>query len=161
MALACGFMASCNSNTYTINGVVEIPELEGRTVYRMWSDIPQGLTKNSEKDSTVITNGKFTFKGEVTNPNYCNLYIPGDNPRVNDPYLHTTVVMEKGNISLLLDADKNDIVSGTPLNDILQKHENEYRKVQERLYKSYNVVEKAKKDGLKLKRLKKQQLLNK
>ncbi len=150
IALACGFLASCNSNTYTINGVVEMPELEGKTVYRMWNDTPQNYGVEGNKDSTLITNGKFTFKGEVTGPNFCNLYIPGPDPRVNDPYMYSTVVLEKGDISVTLHSKFKTTVSGTPLNEVMQKHETEYGLVQDRFNKAYYALQDAEKNGVEL-----------
>ncbi len=94
----------CNKHQFTINGTVDMPELEGQKVYIM------NLydSDNGPIDSTVITDGKFTFKGTVEEPWYAAIGCP------ESPFT-AFVVVEPGNITL----SDNLTIGGTPLNDRL------------------------------------------
>ena len=98
-------ICACGSkNEFTINGTVDMPELEGQTVYIMnFYD-----SDNGPVDSTILTDGKFTFTGTVDEPWYAAIGCPGS------PFT-AFVVVEPGNITL----SDNFTIGGTPLNDRL------------------------------------------
>lgn len=97
-------LASCGkSNKFTINGTVDIPELNGMMVYLF------NLDGESDEpvDSTLLTDGKFTFKGTVDQPWNAMVGCP------QSPFIVFPVV-EPGTIVI-----KNDSIGGTTLNDRL------------------------------------------
>ena len=103
-------LASCGGkNQFTINGTVDIPELEGQTLYML--DMNQagatGTCGDSEGpvDSVVVANGKFTFRGTVEEPWMAAIGGP-------DLPFFCYVMVEPGNIVIV-----NDSIGGTPLND--------------------------------------------
>ena len=99
-------MGSCgNKNQFTINGTVDNPEMNGKTVYLYNVDNVQ----DSPIDSTVAADGRFTFTGTVNEPWMAIVSIE-EHGSLN------TVVVEPGTIVL-----SRDSVGGTPLNDRLQK----------------------------------------
>ncbi len=108
-------LASCgNKNQFTINGTVDYPELEGKTVYVLnFSDEKAAANPCSDEtgpvDSAVITNGKFTLKGTVEEPWIAMIGCP------ESPFI-ITLVVEPGTIVV-----KNDSIGGTLLNDRLQE----------------------------------------
>ena len=95
------FCACGNKNEFTINGTVDMPELLGKTVY---------LFGNGDEpvDSTVITDGQFSFHGTVDEIWMALIGCP------ESPFI-VTAVIEPGTIVI-----KNDSIGGTPLNDDLQ-----------------------------------------
>ena len=100
-------LGSCgNKNQFTINGTIDGTEMNGKTVYLF------DLYDESQMpfDSTVVTDGQFTFKGIVEEPK--NVIIDG----TDAPYL-VRIILEPGTIVV-----KNDSIGGTPLNDKLQAH---------------------------------------
>ena len=102
-AITAIFCACGNKNEFTVNGSVDNPELEGKTVYM--SDIYD--ESQAPLDSTVVTDGKFTFKGTVDEPK--NVIV-----EVSDaPYI-VRIILEPGTIVI-----NGDSIGGTPLNDKL------------------------------------------
>lgn len=98
-------VASCgNKNEFTINGTVDNPELEGQTVYML------NMSGENEGpvDSTVIADGKFTFKGTVDEPWMAMMGCP-------EAQYIVSAVVEPGTIVI-----NNDSIGGTVLNDRLQ-----------------------------------------
>lgn len=95
-------MVGCGEGDgYTIEGAVDFPELEGRTVYMMdMSGDDEGPT-----DSAVVVDGRFRFSGSVDEAWIAMLGCP------ETPFM-VTVVVERGRIEV-----RNDSVWGTPLND--------------------------------------------
>ena len=64
VALVC----SCgNSGNFTIDGIVDDPELNGKTVYMldMSGSTAATCTNDGPVDSAMIVDGKFFFKGTV------------------------------------------------------------------------------------------------
>lgn len=103
-------LTSCgNKNQFTINGNVDLPELEGQQLYML--DVSNagatGTCSDDEGpvDSVVVANGKFSFRGTVEEPWMAAIGGP------NLPYF-LYVVVEPGNIVIV-----NDSIGGTPLND--------------------------------------------
>lgn len=143
----CGLFASCNNNAFIIEGRVEAPELEGKTVYKQSSMffLDYGKVK-PQMDSTIIKDGKYRFEMEVANPDYCTVYIPGQTEDKRS-ILYETIAIEKGKVNVVTDSILNTTVTGTPLNDVFNKHEVEYEKVQDRFYIAYNKRQEAQKNG--------------
>ena len=99
-----GLMASCGGkHQFTINGTVDLPELEGRTVYMF--NLNDENCDNGPMDSTVIADGKFSFRGEVEEPWEAMIGCP------ETPFI-TFAIVEPGTIVI-----KNDSIGGTMLND--------------------------------------------
>ncbi len=97
-------LCSCGkSNKFTINGTVDIPELNGQMVYMF--DL-NGET-DGPIDSTLLTDGKFAFTGTVEEPWLAMIGCP------NSPFIVFPVV-EPGTIVIA-----NDSIGGTTLNDRL------------------------------------------
>ena len=99
-AIICG----CgNKNQFTINGTIDGTELNGKTVYMrdLYNDPDTPL------DSAVVTDGMFSFKGNVEEPK---------NVIIEDPDVSflVRIILEPGNIVI-----KGDSIGGTPLNDKL------------------------------------------
>ena len=116
--------ASCGTKSYTINGTVADPSLEGATVKKVArynvSDVTSG-NFHPQTDSTLVKDGKFSFTGTVEAPDYCTVHIGQDDRGF--AVAHTTVVIEPGaKITVTVDADNEARVSGTPSNDVLQQH---------------------------------------
>ena len=107
-------IASCGGkHQFTINGTVDLPELEGQTLYvlNMSAAATDGNDCSDNEgpvDSTIVMNGKFTFKGTVDEPWIAAIGGP------ELPYF-VKVVVEPGNIVI-----KNDSIGGTLLNDRMQ-----------------------------------------
>ena len=98
-------VASCgNKNEFTVNGTVDMPELNGQTIYLL----NMSGDNDSPIDSTVIADGKFTFTGNVEEPWMAMMGCP-------EAQFIITAVIEPGTIVI-----KNDSIGGTLLNDRLQ-----------------------------------------
>lgn len=94
-------MGGCgNKNQYVINGTV-VPELDGQMVY-----LCDNEDMNEPKDSALVANGQFTFKGTVEEPWLATLVSP--------VAVVGTLVVEPGTITI-----DNDSIGGTPMNDKL------------------------------------------
>ena len=99
------FMASCgNKNHYVINGTVDMPELNGQTVYLL----NMSGDNDGPIDSTVIADGKFSFSGDVDEPWIAMMGCP-------EAQYIVSAVVEPGTIVI-----KNDSIGGTLLNNRLQ-----------------------------------------
>ena len=104
-------LASCGGkHQFTVNGTIDGAEMNGQTLYMI------DLYGESQLpfDSTVVTDGKFTFKGTVEEP--MNVIIDADEA----PYL-VRIILEPGTIAV-----KNDSIGGTPLNDNLHAYNNHH-----------------------------------
>lgn len=100
-------VAGCGkSNKFIINGSVDSPELEGKTVYMI--NMSDAETDGSPMDSTVIANGKFSFSGTVDEAWDAMIGCP-------EASFITFVVIEPGTIVI-----NNDSIGGTLLNDRMQ-----------------------------------------
>lgn len=100
------FFGCGNKHQFTVNGTVDLPELNGQTVYMidLYGDTEAAL------DSAVVTDGKFSFKGNVEEPKNVIIEAP------ESPYL-VRIILEHGTIVI-----NNDSIGGTPLNDNLQAY---------------------------------------
>ena len=147
IAIACLCAAGCSDNCYNISGTVADSHLDGKTIYKISSTTDS--KEKPAKDSTIITNGKYSFKGEIENPDYCTIYVL-DGSMSNPPLLYATVVLEKGTITITTDENGETAVSGTPFNDSYQLHNNEYHALSKTFMDTYSKIENAKRDGIEL-----------
>ena len=101
-AIVCG----CgNKNQFTLNGTIDMPELEGQKVYMFNMSEANNCDNGGPMDSTLIVNGKFTFKGTVDEPWEAMIGCP------ETPFTSFAII-EPGTIVV-----HNDSIGGTPLND--------------------------------------------
>ena len=125
--------AACQSKTeYTINGEVTDSSFEGQQIT---------LVENVDNDmvtvdSTIVTNGKFTFKGETESP--ALRFITLDNAR-------TIVMLEPGKINVKYDTDFQ--VSGTPINDAFNELNSKQNELNEEMMSISNEYRNAEADG--------------
>lgn len=105
-AIAVIFAACQSKSGYTISGEVTDPNYEGQqVVLAAVTDVSMVTV-----DSTLITNGKFEFKGETDTPvlRFITLGEDANKPR-------SIVVVEPGKIKIVYDSLFH--VSGSPIND--------------------------------------------
>ena len=117
--------ASCGSKSYTINGTVADPSLEGAKVYKTarysYAEVLADRSFQPQVDSTVVKAGKYVFVGKIDAPDYCNISIGKDDQGF--PRSYATVVIEPGaTVTVTTDADCKTHVSGTASNEALQQH---------------------------------------
>jgi len=108
-AVICSTLAlvSCNSNRYTINGIVEMPEgVDSMTVYLY------DLAGRRNLDSVCTTNGSFVFKGEIDTAKVAYISFSKESNEFS------RFILEKGEITL--DFGK-ETIGGTPLNDAIEE----------------------------------------
>lgn len=148
IAVACLCAASCSNSGYTINGTVADINMEGKTVYKM-SSASDSKTKPAV-DSTIVKNGKYTFKGVAENPDYCIVFIPSEGGMTQPPVLYATVVLENGTIDITTNGDNETTVSGTPFNDSYQEHSKEYQAISKIFKNAYDRLQIAGKGGTEL-----------
>lgn len=99
---------SCQPSSFTVNGTVENADNEGETVYM------SELYSNKKLDSAIVAQGKFTFTRNV--PDTLLLY------QVSIGRASAIFIPEGGNITLEIPARYTSFaVSGTPLNDTINK----------------------------------------
>lgn len=127
LSAAITLAVGCSSpKNYTITGTVADTTLNGQMVYL--SD----YSSNSPIDSCVVADAKFTFSG------------PADSAfvlRVDLGRLYANLVSEVGNINVAL--AKPAVVSGTPLNDILQSFTAAKDSINNSLYSQYQALRSA------------------
>ncbi|MBR4739169.1 MAG: AhpC/TSA family protein, partial [Bacteroidales bacterium] len=118
-AIVCAFMYSCgNKHQFTINGSVDMPELEGQMLYLL--DVNDAGAPGTcgegdgPVDSVIVTDGKFTFRGTVEEPWMAAIGGP-------DMPFFCYVVVEPGNIVIM-----NDSIGGTPLNNRMYAYRNSF-----------------------------------
>ena len=137
MSAALGLLAACSEKPgYTITGVVNNAELNGKYVYLY----TYGATDAAPLDSALVENGAFTLTGTQATPQLSTIRFSED---VVEPQRalsgHTapytaTFTLENGNLKVTLDETNTD-VSGTPENDTLQAFRNEVRNMYAELSK--------------------------
>lgn len=109
-------LTSCNGEYEIIGKSETIPE--GQTIFLQ----RQSDEKFEIIDSATVNNGTFFFKGVQHNPAIAIL-VPSDNRKSQLPPL--LLALEEGRIYVTLDSVSH--ISGTPLNDRLQKYESKRR----------------------------------
>lgn len=109
------YFCSCGNNKYRIHGTV-LSEFNGATVtLESYNDMDSIIYS----DSTVVKNGKFTFKGKELLEGYSEIRAVHEDGR----YRYTVLFLELGNIYLYLgETEKYNKLYSTPLNDIYQSH---------------------------------------
>lgn len=143
-----GVCAGCKDNGYTINGIVDNKELNGKYIYKIDGKSILEDMSNPKRDSAIISDGKYTFRGDVVNPDYCVVFIESDSQ--NGASIKSTVVLERGKISVYSDANNKTTVSGTPMNDSYQSYRSEYEGLVESIKKSYDIFDKVNKKEMEL-----------
>lgn len=116
LILITAFVAALTScaDSYVIEGSSSVPQLDGSKLYLK-------VIKDKEltsMDSCEVVHGKFRFSGSIDTTQMASLYMDDQNIM--------PLVVEKGNISILIESTKQK-VSGTILNDrlyeFLEKHD--------------------------------------
>lgn len=122
-------LASCGGKSYTITGTVE-GAYDGEFLYMM-EKVKREFIKI---DSTVISQGKFTFKGEQETPvNRYLVYSDDESPLLVDFFL------ESGTIKV----DLNEVYStatGTTLNNAYQGFKNDMQRIIDKQKALYQVL---------------------
>ena len=117
-AIVAGMLSGCNdSGNYIIDGSVADSTLNGQMVYKVVTDNITGEVL--ERDSTVIADGKYAFRGTVSEPNCCYISTKNENRR-EWPAVRANIVLEKGTINIDTDSSRHTSVSGTVWNEECQ-----------------------------------------
>ena len=128
---AAAVMAACSDNKgYTVTGTVE-GAADGDTVYLKKAEGRQLVSL----DSTVITNGTFTFKGiqDTVANRYITYAAQDKEPLLIDFFL------ENGQININLTRN-NDSATGTPNNDIYQAIRTQLNDLNGQIMAIYDVI---------------------
>ena len=128
---AAAIMAACSDNKgYTVTGTVE-GAADGDTVYLKKAKGRQLVSL----DSTVITNGTFTFKGiqDTVANRYITYAAQNKEPLLIDFFL------ENGQININLTRN-NDSATGTPNNDIYQAIRTQLNDLNGQIMAIYDVI---------------------
>lgn len=104
---------SYGQNNYTISGTITSPDANGRKVYLQQFD--ENYKKRIDIDSTTVVDSHFTFTGIAPAQPAFAIVITAQ-PNKDERPLQSFIVLEKGNISLLMD-DTNPSLKGTVGND--------------------------------------------
>lgn len=112
------FSACKNDPRYRIEGKIT-GNLDGKTVYLQKME---NLRAAEAIDSAVIVNGAFTMKGSVPTPDLYHLSIAGSGYSLN-------LFVEDASIQIVIDENdlKNNIATGSPLNDLYNDFMKEMR----------------------------------
>lgn len=113
-----------SSNSYTVMGTVADSSYNGQTVYI------ESYSKEAVIATTVIENGRFTFKGNADKSDFCMMKI-GDIPC-------TDFILEQGTIKI--DVIDISTVSGTVKNDKFQELFSEMRGLYGKLEKEKTIL---------------------
>jgi peroxiredoxin len=107
---------SCNSsNDFTINGTIDADD--GAKVYILQAD------QNNQpfiKDSTIINNSKFKFRGEAATPEISYFQVEGING-----YVLSIIESGKINAEIFKDSITTSLVTGTKSNNDFNKYRSE------------------------------------
>lgn len=128
--IAAMLLASCSKNRYTITG-----ELKGSTIpTKAYLKLLMGEDEPKVLDSAVVKDGKFTFKGEVEQPEFAIIQLAND--------IAFPVMLEKGEVKLAADLDKPSdfTLSGTISNQKLAEFrlkDKAFRFKMDSIYQSY------------------------
>ncbi|MDR2955482.1 MAG: AhpC/TSA family protein [Prevotella sp.] len=114
------FFSSCaDKDSFVIKGTVTNDIFEGQYIFLQELDSAWDFRNPVNIDSTIISNGKFTFKGLAKSGSPVHfLYVSdhSDEDFINSPAM---VILEPGEIEATLDSVLT--VSGTPLNDAFRQ----------------------------------------
>ncbi len=110
--LALVLLVSCGKDSYKIKG--EIQGVEDGCVMVLSTLEYDGL---NTLDSTVVKDGKFTFKGETDTAQVAVITF-----EIEDQMRGCQLFLERGNITVLIDVESgNQYLAGAPNNDAFQK----------------------------------------
>lgn len=123
LMLSVALLAACGGNKYSVSGTIE-GAADGDTV--LICDISNGVSLQAI-DSTVVKNGKFSFKGQTDTCDVCILAF-----NIDGQMNTCTFFLEPGNIKINYSADQTQTVGGTISNDAFQKFYDEIDKVEQK-----------------------------
>lgn len=117
-------LASCSSNSYTIEGVITETTYEGKTVYLQLPDTAKSEGYNIV-DSVVIADSKFTLKGSLKKEEMPALAILSvgkisEMDLMSDKAPVINLIIEPGTITTEI-GENNFKIGGTPINDDYNK----------------------------------------
>jgi Peroxiredoxin len=131
-------LASCQKNSYTIEGNFAENTFDGETIYLQKID---SMTAESSTaiDSTILKDGKFKFSGSAEDHLSVGFISVGrlESPVENSPV--ATFILETGSIKIAFDK-RNVSISGTPKNE-------DYNKVLAAMNKMGSLYEEVEKAG--------------
>ena len=107
---------SQQSTSYTITGTVANAEWEGKRVM-----LNKTINGNSVVDTTVITDGKYMFKGTVDSPIGGMIRFEVVEGQINSAWL-VNIVVENAEITVTTDENSRSVVTGSTYNNLLQKY---------------------------------------
>jgi peroxiredoxin len=107
---------SQQQTSYTITGSVANVEWEGKRVM-----LSKTINGNSVVDTTVITNGRYMFKGNVDSPIGGMIQFDIVEGSFNSAWL-VNFVVENAKITITTDENSKSVVAGSVNNNILQKY---------------------------------------
>ncbi|WP_029905212.1 TlpA disulfide reductase family protein [Prevotella sp. 10(H)] len=111
--------ASCQKNSYTIEGDFKENTFDGKTVYLQKIDSMKAES-SSIIDSVVLKDGKFTFKGSIDNGPIMGFVSVGKLEAAEQNTPVGTLILEPGTIKISF--DKNAVTtSGSPRNEEFNK----------------------------------------
>ena len=107
---------------YKISGTVANPVFEGAKVYLNVGDDAYARRYDStvKTDSTVVVNGKYTFKGSVAQPEFG--YVMIAHPEDWQKSVHIFLALENVDLSVKTDVEDWTVVTGSALNDAYQEY---------------------------------------
>lgn len=128
--------ASCQpKNTFSIEGTIENPAMEGKAVYLTREDAE---SSKRISDTTVVANGVFRFEGSVQEPQHGTIYVnPGDRKH----QIRFDLALDNADITVKAAADGTTLVKGTPDNERYQEFQDAKRTYTERISKAYEIYE--------------------
>lgn len=130
-ALSALCLYACTPKEYSIDGKVDGKELNVKTIF-----IKERINREwIVLDSTVIENGKFSFKGvaDTAGIAYLTFVFPADNS------IRQAFVLENGKVKAVIDTTGFIVINGTSQNDLLQIYQdqkNVFNKKYEAFYRS-------------------------
>jgi len=126
---------SCtNKSGYQIKGTSDLKWLNGKTIYL--ADL-SGV-QFFDTDSTVVKNGKFTFKGVADTAKICGIWFFDEQ---NFEKIRRIVILENGNIDVKIVSVNDILVSGTALNDVYSDYLKNIEKLYQKMENAANISE--------------------
>jgi len=121
-----------NKNQYTLNGTVK--GVDTGTVYLQKSEDGRLI----KLDSTIITEGRFSFKGGITTPEMWSLAFRG-----NDIIFPFFVENSEIELSVIADSIEKSSVKGSAAQDIYKQYLDQANIIDEKMEEAYNTYKKA------------------
>ena len=126
-----GLGACSQEPAYKISGTVGNPELDGAKVYLRIGDDPW---TTMVADSTVVSSGKYTFEGAVTQPECARIQILNSKDWQKSTYAGLS--LENAKITVTTDAENWTVVTGTANNDVYQAYREAKREPERLLHET-------------------------